>query len=197
MLSDASPQRDSTSTTWEGETPKNSYLGLIQGDLLDGIEDGGRFVDKLEKVFVRRDDDGQEFLGRRLPGQAAQDVVRLVLFIDKDWNPQSADDLFELRDLFDQVLGHRLAVSFIVLIDFVPKLGAGGVKHNPEIFRLLPVHYLTQRADKPKNGIRRESLGGRKALDGVIRPVEQRVSIDEIDFFLAHGEFHYELLYGE
>ena len=161
-------------------------LGLVEEDVFRGVIDEGELVHELEEVLVGRDDHGRVAPGGGPAGQRPEDVVGFVSRLDEDRDAEGRDHFLELRDLDDQIVGHRLAVGFVVLEEVVPEIPARGIEDDPQPARLFPVDELPESGDEPVDGVRREPPRGRKPLKGEEGPVKKRISIDQIYGFIVH-----------
>ena len=125
--------------------------------------------------------------GRGADRQAAQDVVGFVAGILEKRNPVGPEDFLQLGELDDQIVGHGFSVGFVIPIDFLPDFGPGGVENDSDVVGAGVVQDFSQGGQESVDGVGRESAGGGKSLDGIVRPVKQRRSIDQIERFSLHS----------
>jgi len=96
------------------------------------------------------------------------------------------DDFLQDWYLAREILWHWLALSLIIFEDFVADRRACCVKDNRQIARIFFLLELSQGDDKAVNGIGRKTRRGRKALDGVVGAVEERIPINQKELFFTH-----------
>jgi hypothetical protein len=162
-------------------------VGLADLGLFRRVPDGRRRVDDLEEVLVGRDDDRADVPGRRARGQGRQDVVGFVLRVFGRGDAEGPEDVLEDGHLDGQVLGHRLALGFVIDEGLVADGRALDVEDDPGVLRLLPVQDLAQGAEEAVHGARGEARRVGQALDGVVGAVEQGVAVDEDEAFRAQS----------
>jgi hypothetical protein len=118
--------------------------------------------------------------------QAPQDVVRFVVFMFITGDVESLDHLFYDRHLNGEIIRHGFAVSLVILEGFVTDGRAFDIKHYSQIYGFFLVHELPEHADEAINGVGGESFRCGEEADGVIRAVDKRIAIYEIELFSLH-----------
>jgi len=136
-------------------------------------------IHHLENVSVAGDDQCVNALGRGLPGQGSQDIVRLETLFGEDRDIQGFDNLFDALDLCVQLLRSALAVAFIRVIHVVAE-GPANIERHSDVFRLLIAQDIEQHRAEAKDCIGQLTRGrAHIGRQGVKRSEGQAVSVDQ------------------
>ena len=136
-------------------------------------------IHHLENISVAGDDQCVNALGRGLPGQGSQDIVRLETFSGEDWDIQGCDNLFDALNLRVQLLRSPLSVAFVRFVHVVPE-GPANIERHGDVFRLLIAQDIEQHRGEAKDGVGQLARGrAHIGWQGVKRSEGQAVSVDQ------------------
>ncbi len=142
-------------------------------------------LDQLEQVGIAGDDHDPVAIGGERAGQAADDIVRLVVLDLLDRDPEGGDQLLDAADLLDQVRRGRRAGSLVVLVEIVPE-GPAAFERDDDVIGLSRIDDVEQHRGKAVDGVGLFAGGRRhRGRQGEVRPKNQSVAIDQDDGFLA------------
>ena len=160
MLSIVSPMSARTSTTCSGATPNFSFTASASNQAPSSlrVEHFDAVADELEEVLVSGDDRDLEPRGRRLLGQRADHIVRLVPLGCEDRHAERFACVVNERDLLRQILGHRPAVRFVVGGEVVAERAAGQVEGGGDELGLMLLQQLAEHRDEDVDGVGRPAL---------------------------------------
>ena len=89
-----------------------------------GLPHRGAGGDELGEVFIRGHHEGlhgASFFGLR--GEGSDDVIRLIAIELDHGDIKGGTELFDLRDSEGELLGHGIALSFILRVSFMASGG--------------------------------------------------------------------------
>ena len=137
---------------------------------------------ELIHVLIPADDYHVQVFGRKAFGDSGDDVVGFVAFRLKDRHAYRPDNLNDALHLYGQVIRHRLARDFVVLVDFPPlKLLSRAVDCHGEVIRPAAVNQLQQHgAEHVRRPCRLACWAGKVAKWGIVRTVHLRVPVDDV-----------------
>ena len=154
--------------------------GALRGSL--GQDDADLIGDELERDPVAgTDKDGIAVL-LPLPGQAAQDIIRLVALHLQDGVAQKPQHFLHQRHLLAQFLRHTLAGALVLFVHFVPEGGCVQIKGKGDHIRLLFLDELINNIEKAVNSIGIGALPGGEQPHAVKGTVDDAVGIKGKDF---------------
>ena len=104
-------------------------------DALFRQQDGEIRTDQLQCIAVTRHDDGLRALLRRLRGEGADDIVRLVVIHLKKRDAERRRQFLQQRNLGDQLLGRLVPRPLVVRIERRAERRAALVKGNDDLRR--------------------------------------------------------------
>ena len=152
----------------------------VEDDLLRRMPDDEPVAaNELEEVLVRRDDLHPEPGPERPLRERADQVVRLETRLLDDGEPHRLAEQPGIADLRDEVVGHRGALSLVVLVHLVAErlfLPVERDRHGvgPALREELPEHVR-----EPERRVRRTAPRPGEAPDGEERSIEQTGGVDE------------------
>ena len=114
-----------------------------------------------------------------LPGNRAQEVIRLPALQLITGDVQCVQYLLQHRNLHTELLRHGLPGGLVGRVRLVAEGGCVEVEGNAHRVRgLLPLQ-AQQRRQKTKDGVGVEPVPGRQGPDAVVGPVDDAVSVDD------------------
>ena len=162
----------------------NELLGrqaVLLLDRLRGVEDGvaepasacedGRLLgDTLHDVPVAGDDDRVNALFIALARQGAEHIVGLKALGREDRDVENAHHVLDSLDLLAQIVGHALAMPFVVGVVPVAK-GFAHVEGHRDVLRLHVAQDVEQHGEKAESCVSRLSgARGHVRRQGVVSP---------------------------
>ncbi len=112
----------------------NDHVGFARA--LAGPQDANPAAHELHHVFVAGDDVNVDVAARRLAGERADHVIGLIPGNFDNGQAHGFAQAPNKRNLNKKLIGHGLALSFIVGKKLVAESWAGGVKDYGYIIRL-------------------------------------------------------------
>ena len=145
--------------------------------------------DELAVILVRGHHVGGHALGLGPAGKRADDVVGLEALDLDDLDAPGPDDVLDKGDGVGYVLGLLVALGLVLGVCLVTEcLAAGRVEADGHVGRILLAHYVIEGVDKTEYGRGVSARRGyaRRANQGVVCAVDQRVGVKQEQFLVFH-----------
>ena len=98
-----------------------------------GVNQRHVFIDQLRHVFIARGNKGLLALLGCVSCESAQHIIGFDARNAQQRNPHRLNNAMQWLDLHAQFLWHRWAIGFVLVVEFITKSRAFGVKHHREL----------------------------------------------------------------
>ena len=154
-----------------------------------GVDQGDMVADQLGHILVTGGNDHIHALAGGFRGQGANDIVRLHVGDNQQWQPHGADNLVDGGDLLAQVFRHRRTVGLVLLVQVVAEGLALGIEHHHHLGAREVLLQPSQHADHAFDGPGGVALTGGQGGQGMVGPEQVGGTVDEDNgrrLLLAH-----------
>lgn len=151
------------------------------GALAAGFVDFDVVGDELAEVFVWSDHEGLHLEGVGFFGEDADDVVGFEAVLGEDGDAHGVEEALDLGDGGGDVLGHFLALSFVVGEEVVARGGGGGVEDDGEVGGGLVGEDVEESVGEAVEGGGVDAVAGEDGIanEGEVGAVSERHAVEE------------------
>ena len=143
--------------------------------------------DELEHVEIDRDDRRLEVgPAVELPGDRADDVVRLVALHLVHRDAKRLDDLADLRELVAEVVRHLRAGRLVLGVGLVAEGRTRQVEGDREVVRLEILEAAQDDAGEPEGAVDEVALRGRQRRKREVAAIDEPVAVEQHEAFGGH-----------
>ena len=132
---------------------------------------------KLQQVAVSGHDRNFHALRLAFAAECSEDVICLIALFGDDFNVHRCEHFLYHRDLFTQLLRHRLSRSLVLVIHLVAECRCMEVKCHGEVLRLLLIENFEQNVQESIYGVRVQAFCIGQIRYAVKSPVQNTVSV--------------------
>ena len=136
-------------------------------------------ADDLQQIEIAGDDEIVSPFGFRARGERRDDVVGLLPFDLGDRNAVRIEHAAHERELTAQILGHRLALRLVLLVQRDAVRGHALVERRDDVRRLLLGDDLVQHHREAVHGIDGHAFHGRERRQREKRAIDEPIRVEQ------------------
>ena len=160
---------------------------------IHGVHQQHIVVHQLRQIFVAARDHGFQTLLAPQHGQRAQHIIGFHIGYDQYRPAQQLYHLVDGRNLRAQIIGHGVAVGFVLGVECIAESAATGIKHHGAVLRRHFVLQRRQHIHHAADGTRGRAVAvlrvGAQIRHGMKGAVEVAGTVDEQESFVIwHGQ---------
>ena len=168
-------------------------VAVVEDGVVDTLlerKDGDRAIDELQRIHIARRDDNLDVLAPAgLCDQRTDHVVGLETRRAQDRDAECREHFRRLLQLGDEFGISLRARALVVLVRLVPMRLSRQIARRDDVIGLELLGKLQEHRGETIQGTGRLALARREIRQRVVRPVDERVRIDEDEALLRRG-FH-------